>query len=246
MIARKASAYEKSGDILAAIESYKSALLEDNAGTIKDSLRRCEKIQKQKEAEAYINPELAEVHKTKGNELFQAGSFPAAIKEFDEGIKRDPKNKAIYSNRCACYLKLMDPHSAVKDAEKALEIDPQFVRAWARKGTAHQMTKEYHKAMDAFDKGLKVDPANKECLDGRNKTMMLINSSSGAGEGNDEDRMRHAMADPEIQAIVADPNIQLILRDLQENPAAGQAALKDPIIMGKIQKLIAAGVLKTA
>jgi hypothetical protein len=31
---------------------------------------------------------------------------------------------------------------------------------------------------------------------------------------------------------------------LQENPKAGQAALTDPSIMGKIQKLIAAGVLK--
>jgi stress-induced-phosphoprotein 1 len=77
--------------------------------------------------------------------------------------------------------------------------------------------------------------------------MFMINSASGApaAEGDDE-RQRLAMADPEIQAIIADPNIQLILRDLQENPASGQQALKDPIIMGKIQKLIAAGILKTA
>lgn len=54
------------------------------------------------------------------------------------------------------------------------------------------------------------------------------------------------MADPEIQAIMRDPVIQQILRDMQENPVAGQAALRDPSNMAKIQKLIAAGVLKTA
>lgn len=32
-----------------------------------------------------------------------------------------------------------------------------------------------------------------------------------------------------------DPVIQQILRDMQENPAAGQAALKDPSVMAKIQ-----------
>ena len=71
-------------------------------------------------------------------------------------------------------------------------------------------------------------------MDGRMKTMMLINTSSGAGSGNDEERMRHAMADPEIQMIMQDPNIQQVLKDLQENPSAGQAALSDPSIMAKI------------
>lgn len=54
------------------------------------------------------------------------------------------------------------------------------------------------------------------------------------------------MADPEIQMIMRDPSVMQVLRDMQENPAYGQAALKDPIIAAKIQKLITAGVLKVA
>lgn len=76
--------------------------------------------------------------------------------------------------------------------------------------------------------------------------MYTIQNSMHASGGNDEERMQHAMADPEIQMIMRDPSVQQVLRDMQENPTAGQAALKDPVIMGKIQKLIAAGVLKTA
>ena len=42
------------------------------------------------------------------------------------------------------------------------------------------------------------------------------------------------MADPEIQQIMRDPVIMQVLRDLQENPKAGQAALSDPYVMAKI------------
>lgn len=221
------------------------ALLENNDPAIKDSLKRLEKMKKEQEAKAYLNPEIAEVHKAKGGELFKQGDFPGAIKEFGEGLRRDPTNVTIYSNRALAYIKLMEPAQAIRDAEKTLELDPTFVKGWARKGTCHQMMKEYHKAIEAFDKGLSLDPNSKECNDGKIKTVNLINASSHSSAGNDEERMRHAMADPEIQQIMRDPTIMQVLRDLQEQPAAGQAALKDPSIMAKIQKLIAAGVLKT-
>jgi len=115
------------------------------------------KVLKEKEirdAKAYINPELADQHKERGNELFKAGDFPGAIREFDEGLKRNPENKFLFSNRSFAYIKLMEPVRAMADAEQALKLDPDFVKAWARKGTAHQLQKEYHKAMECFEKGL--------------------------------------------------------------------------------------------
>jgi len=246
VIARKASCLFNKGMLDESIDLYKSALLEDNTFAIKDALKKVEKAKKEAEAKAYINPEIAEQHKAKANELFKAGDFPGAIKEFDEAVKRDPSNKTLYTNRALAYIKLMEPMRAKQDAEKALELDPEFVKAWVRKGTVHQLMKEYHKSLEAFEKGLKLDPENKECKDGYAKTMMLIQSTAGAQGGNDQERMQHAMADPEIQAIMRDPTVTQVLRDMQENPMAGQAALKDPQIAAKINKLIAAGVLKVA
>jgi hypothetical protein len=49
---------------------YKSALLEDNSSAIKDSMKKCEKMKKDADILAYINPELAEKHKEKGTALF--------------------------------------------------------------------------------------------------------------------------------------------------------------------------------
>jgi stress-induced-phosphoprotein 1 len=82
-----------------------------------------------------LSEEKAEEHRLKGNEYFAAGNFPDAVKEYSEGIRRDPNNKNIYSNRCAAYIKLMELNFALKDADKCLELDPKFVKAFARKGT---------------------------------------------------------------------------------------------------------------
>lgn len=121
----------------AAVETYQAALLENQDPTIKESLKRLEKVKKEQEAKAYLNTDIAEVHKQKGIDLFKAGNFPGAIKEFEEGLRRDPTNVAIYSNRALAYIKLMEPNQAMRDAERCLELDPTFVKGWARKGTCH-------------------------------------------------------------------------------------------------------------
>ncbi len=203
------------------METYAQALLENNDPQIKDAMKRLEKVKKEADAKAYLNPEIAEAHKDAGVELFKKGDYPGAVKEFDEGLRRDPLNVALYSNRSAAFIKLLEPAQGLRDATKALELDPKFIKAWARKGTCHQLLKEYHKALEAYDKGLSLDQSSKECLEGKMKTVNLIQSSSHSGSGNDEERMRHAMADPEIQMIMRDPTIMQVLRDLQENPKNG-------------------------
>jgi stress-induced-phosphoprotein 1 len=164
-------------------------------------------LKKEKEDREYINPELSDQHKEKGNALFKENSFPAAIKEYNEGLRRNPENIAILSNRCQAYIKLMEFNTALKDADRAIELDPKFVKAFARKGSCHHMMKEYHKAMKAFEDGLKIDPTNKDCLEGKQKTLTTIQMTAGASHGNDQERLAHAMADPEIQKIMKDPTI---------------------------------------
>ena len=52
------------------------------------------------------------------------------------------------------------------------------------------------------------------------------------------------MADPEIQAILGDSQMRSILQEMQTDPKKAQAAMQDPDIAAKLQKLIAAGVLQ--
>lgn len=60
--------------------------------------------------------------------------------------------------------------------------------------------------------------------------------------------MAHAMADPEIRQMMSDPVVQQVLRDMSDESTVKHAydAMKDPEMSKKIQKLIAAGVIRTA
>lgn len=162
------------------------------------ALTKAKQTKKEAEAAAYLDPAKAEEHRQKGNELFKEGNYPAAIKEYDEGIRRDPKAIAIYSNRCATFIKLMVMEDALKDAEKCIKLDPKFVKAYLRKGNCHHLLKEYHKAMKAYDDGLKLDPENNEMSAAKQKTMMAIQMGASAGGGDDNQRAENAMRDPEI------------------------------------------------
>lgn len=244
VLARKANAFLQLGRFDESIECYQKALIENQDHGHKMGLQKAQKAKKDKEALDYINPEKAEEHRLAGNAFFKDGDFPKAIKEYDEGLRRDPKSVAIFSNRCATYIKLMEFNTALKDAEKCIELDPKFVKAYARKGTCHHFMKEYHKALKSFDDGLKIDPDNKECQEGKQKTMTTIQMTAGASSGNDEERLRHAMADPEIQKIMRDPIITQVLQDLSTNPQSAMGQLKDPYISDCINKLVAAGVVK--
>ena len=99
-------------------------------------------------------------------------------------------------------------------------------------------------ALEAFEKGLALDANNAEILDERRKTIAAINSGDAETEEERALRAKRAMEDPEIQAILRDPTINKVLQDMQQNPQSGAAALRDPDIKNKIEKLVAAGVLQ--
>lgn len=90
-------------------------------------------------------------------------------------------------------------------------------------------------------------------------TMALYTQRAGESE---EETLQRAMRDPEIAGIMGDPVMQQvrktrvlcvqlihvclqILQQAQQEPGALQDHMKNPIIRSKIQKLIAAGIIKT-
>lgn len=239
--------FAKQKDLSTALEYYGKAQMEFATKETERLIKTTELEKRKLDAAAYINPELAAEAKERGNTAFRSQDWSQAIKEYEEAIKRDPSNPAYRNNLAATLCKIMDFQGAKKNCEKALELDPKYVKAWAKKGDIEFLQKEYHKAMESYQKGLGLDSENKLCRDGLQKTMMQINSGSG-GEV-DRERAAHAMADPEIQQILSDPVVRQVINDLGSSDAvarnAGNRALQDPVMGGKIQKLIAAGVLQT-
>lgn len=245
VFARKAAVYEKKKEFSMAIEMYNKSLMEDNSRQTRNALRELERAKEIYEKNAYFNPEKAQEHREKGNEFFKEKKWAEAKAEYDEAIQRDPNDAKLYSNRAAALTKLLAYPDALKDLEQCLKLDPTFVKAYSRKGAAHFFMKEYNKALQAYDKGLQLDPANEECKNGKEQVIMKVSQTTRSGEV-DEEQIRHAMADPEIQQILNDPQIKMFLQTLQENPAEGQKAMAaNPKLQEAVSKLMAAGIIRT-
>jgi len=241
---RMAVVYEKRKDFDNAIEYYNKALMEDNTRGTRNALRDLERDKDKFEREAYLDPVKAEECRERGNEFFKAQKWAEAKQEYDEAIKRNPKEAKIYSNRAAALQKLAAHPDALRDLEECLKLDPKFVKAYSRKGVSHFFMKEYNKALQAYEQGLKLDPTSEECRSGRDKVVSKIQESQSGAV--DEEQVRQAMQDPEIQNILKDPQINLFLKDMQENPKSAQEAMmKDPKLGDAVQKLMAAGILRT-
>ena len=244
-LTRQGKCYQKKGDLGSAIEKLKASQLEAFQKDTERLLKTLELEKRKKDKAAYIDEAKAEEEKQKGNDHFRNKNWGEAIKCYEEAVKRDPKSAPIRNNLAAALCKVMDFNGAKTAVDVALELDPKYVKAYARKGDIHKLMKENHKALEAYRAGLAVEADNKACMEGVRTITALINQgTANMSEEEKQERAAHGMADPEVQAILQDPVIRQVLQDFQDNPNAAQTAMRDTMVRGKIEKLIAAGVLQ--
>ncbi|KAL6425080.1 hypothetical protein ACFW04_009406 [Cataglyphis niger] len=229
-------AYKKMENWKQAKVYYEKSMSEHRTPEIKTLLSDIDKIIKEEERKAYIDPVKAEEEKELGNQKYKDGDYPAAIKHYSEAIRRNPDDPKYYSNRAACYTKLAAFDLGLKDCEKVVELDPKFIKGWIRKGKILQAMQQPGKALTAYQKALELDPQNNEALDGYRSCAMSTSS-------NPEEVRKRAMADPEVQSILRDPAMRLILEQMQSDPRALQDHLKNPDIAAKLQKLLESGLI---
>lgn len=221
-----------------AIKMYKNSLAEHKNPQVREKISKIEKVRKEKERLAYLNPELAEEEREKGNEAFKKADYPTAVKHYNESIKRDPKDPRVYSNRAACYTKLAEFGMALKDVDECLKLDDKFLKAYLRKGAICITIKESLKAQHAFEKALELDPGCQEARDGLYKCHQQKSNLSS------DEKRKMAMEDPEVQNILRDPAMRMILEQMQTNPSAANEHIQNPAIREKIMKLADAGIIQ--
>ena len=228
---RMGKAKMKQGDLEGALEEFNNAQVEHRDKATERLVKNLEMDIKKKKREAYIDPAKALEEKEKGNVKFREGKFSESVPFYEEAMKRDPKNPAYPNNLAAALTKLGNFAAAKQACEKALELDEKYVKAIAKKGDLEMLMKEYHKAIETYKKGLTIEPANAACKQGLQRVQTAIYN-----EGGDKGRAEQAMKDPEIQAILQDPMVRQVIQDLSGgNGAAGQQAMNDPVMRGKIE-----------
>ncbi|KAI8988219.1 hypothetical protein BDF20DRAFT_854519 [Mycotypha africana] len=245
---RIGNAYVKLDNLDDAIKYYGKSLTEHRTPETLQKLRDTEKLKKEKEKAAYYNPELADKAREEGNALFKEGKWPEAVERYTESIKRNDKDVRPYSNRAACYLKLMAVHEAEKDADKCIELDPTFVRGYIRKAAVQLIKREYQESIDTLKLAQEHDKEGKASREIQQQMMKAYTAMNPMGNANEsaEETLKRAAQDPEVQRILADPVMQQILQQMQADPAAAQEHLKNPQVANNIRKLMNAGIIRMA
>ncbi|KAG9300989.1 hypothetical protein G9A89_018941 [Geosiphon pyriformis] len=242
---RIGNAFIKLDNLEEAIKNYGKSLTEHRTPDILKKLNETQKLKVTREKEAYFNPELADQARERGNELFKQNDFVAAQKEYTEAIKRNEKDPRAYSNRAACYTKLMAFPEALKDCETCISLDPTFVKAYIRKAAVEFLKKDYNKCLETCELARLHD------VDGKHSTEIFQQMrkchevlDQNLNSASEEDILARARNDPEIQNILRDPVMGQILSQAQEDPRALMDHMKNPVVAGNIRKLINAGILK--
>lgn len=264
--ARIGTAYEKQGDLTNAINFYQKAQTEHRTPEVLAKLRAAEKAKIKQEKESYISPKEAEKARELGNAKFKEADWPAAVEAYTEMIKRAPEDPRGYSNRAACYIKLLAFPSAIEDCDQAIKLDPKFIRAYLRKAQAYFVMKEYTKCVDVCAAAMEHDDG-KNAREIQQQESKALQAQYSAREGETEQQtMERIQRDPEVRltlcihtcctdepytncgkqivSILQDPIMQSILQQAKDDPAALQEHLKNPGIRSKIQKLVHAGVIR--
>ncbi|KAK5705238.1 Hsp90 cochaperone [Elasticomyces elasticus] len=243
---RIGSAYEKQGDMANAVDNYQRSLTEHRTPDILAKLRAAEKAKAKAEKDAYLDPEKAEEARELGNQKFKDADWPAAVEAYSEMVKRAPEDPRGYSNRAACLIKLLTFPSAVTDCDIAIKKDPSFIRAYLRKAQALFAMKEYNRCIDTCEAASENDKEGKNAREIQQQTEKALQAQFQARDGETEEQAQERIQrDPEILQILQDPVMNSILQQAKGDPAALQDHMKNPGIRSKIQKLIAAGVIRT-
>ncbi|ODM18203.1 hypothetical protein SI65_06074 [Aspergillus cristatus] len=242
--ARIGTAHEKLGDLAQAIEFYNKSLTEHRTPDALTKLRNAEKAKSKAEKESYIDPAEAEKARELGQQKFQEADWPGAVDAFTEMTKRAPQDPRGFSNRAAALVKLMAFPQAVQDCDEAISRDPKFIRAYMRKSQALVAMKEYNRALDVCTEAQEHDDGSfAREIEQQSQKCLESQFSARAGE-TEQQTMERIQNDPEIMSILQDPVMQSILQQAKSDPVALQEHMKNAQVRTKIQKLMAAGVIR--
>ncbi|CAH8471097.1 unnamed protein product [Schistosoma guineensis] len=102
----------------------------------------------------------------KGDSLFQAGDYEAAVIAYTEAITQNPKLHSAYSNRAACHLQLRNYFKALEDSSMVLDLCVPHVaqnlksrvRAHIRRGAAFCNLQLYKEGLIEYRAAQKLQP----------------------------------------------------------------------------------------
>ena len=109
-----------------------------------------------------MGAEEAQTFKDQGNAEYKAKNYLKAAGLYTKGIKEDPDNAVLYSNRCECLLQLKKVSKALQDADDCIRLKPDWEKGFYRKGAVLEAMERFEDALVAYQQALELKPDNKD------------------------------------------------------------------------------------
>jgi len=100
--------------------------------------------------------------KEEGNAFYKNKEWLKSAAIYTKGIKIDPDNAVLYSNRSASFLQLLKVTKALADADMSIKLRPTWEKGYYRKGCALEATEKYEEALACFRDAAEHNPKNGE------------------------------------------------------------------------------------
>jgi tetratricopeptide (TPR) repeat protein len=161
-------AYEGSGNIQKAIDSYADALQKggharnEDMFTARDRLEKLQaKILPRLEGQRRVlreNPSDLNARAKLAIALDRAGLYEEALHHYGELLRRGGANWSLHYNMGNAYRKLEKYEEAAQSYEKSISINPDHPQTYNNLGVTRKMLHEYDRAIRAFEAAMRLDP----------------------------------------------------------------------------------------
>jgi tetratricopeptide (TPR) repeat protein len=120
---------------------------------------------------------------------FNARAYGAAIADYTEAIRLNPKFAAAYGDRGAAYAAKGDLDKAIADATEAIRLDPRFAVAYQNRGAAYAVKGDLDKAIADATEAIRLNP----------KLAQAYRNRAAAYEQKAKQDFERARQEPQVQ-----------------------------------------------
>lgn len=98
----------------------------------------------------------------KGNTLFRARKFTAAIEEYARAVELKPDYAEAFWAMGLCYNNMRNKQKAIDSFSKAIDSQPSYAKAYSARGSVYLSDKKFPAAINDYKKATEFNPRNEK------------------------------------------------------------------------------------